>query len=108
MEDFESFKNFISNRFAVIRNAHNISARKLSIEMGQSSEYINQIENGRKMPSLEGLFNFCDFFNISIGEFFDATQVYPVEYKELISKLNKLNKDELSHIMKTIDLITKD
>ncbi len=108
MEDFESFKNFISNRFAVIRNAHNISARKLSIEMGQSSEYINQIENGRKMPSLEGLFNFCDFFNISIGEFFDDTQVYPVEYKELISKLNKLNKDELSHIMKTIDLITKD
>ena len=42
VEDFESFKKFISNRFAVIRNAHNISARKLSIEMGQSTEYINQ------------------------------------------------------------------
>ena len=57
-EDFESFKKFVSNRFAVIRNAHNISARKLSIEMGQSTEYINQIENGRKMPSMKVFLTF--------------------------------------------------
>ena len=89
MQDFESFKKFISNRFAVIRNAHNISARKLSIEMGQSTEYINQIENGRKMPSMEGLFNFCDYFKITIGEFFDSTQIYPVQYKEIIESYRR-------------------
>ena len=44
-EDFNCIKTFISNRFAIIRNAHKISAHKLSIEMGQSTEYINQIKN---------------------------------------------------------------
>jgi len=107
MEEFENLKYFISNRFATIRNAHNISARKLSIEMGQSTEYINQIENGRKMPSLEGLFNFCDYFKITISEFFDVTQKYPVQYKEIINELNKLDSEELSHIKKNIEYITR-
>ena len=107
MQDFESFKKFISNRFAVIRNAHNISARKLSIEMGQSTEYINQIENGRKMPSMEGLFNFCDYFQIIIGEFFDSTQIYPVQYKEIVENLNKLDNEELTHISKNIEYIAE-
>lgn len=106
-EEFESFKKFICNRFAVIRNAHNISARKLSIEMGQSTEYVNQIENGRKMPSLEGLFNFCDYFKITIGEFFDSTQTYPVQYKEIISNLNKLDNEELEHVAKNIEYIAR-
>lgn len=107
-EDFESFKKFVSNRFAVIRNAHNISARKLSIEMGQGTEYVNQIENGRKMPSMEGLFNFCDYFKITIGEFFDSTQIYPVQYKEIIENLNKLDNEELAHISKNIEYIARD
>ena len=107
MQDFESLKKFISNRFAVIRNAHNISARKLSIEMGQSTEYINQIENGRKMPSMEGLFNFCDYFKITIGEFFDSTLGYPVQYKEIIENLNKLDNEELAHISKNIEYISR-
>ena len=64
-------KNFIKERYAKIRLAHNISARKLSLELGQSTEYINQIENGKNMPSVEGLMNFCNYFNISMGEFFE-------------------------------------
>lgn len=107
MEDFESFKKFISNRFAVIRNNSNISARKLSLDMGQSSEYINQIENGHKMPSLEGLFNFCDYFGISMGEFFDESQTYPMEYKSIIETLNKLDKEQLEHVQKNIEYIAK-
>lgn len=107
MEDFENFKKFVSNRFAVIRNSSNISARKLSLDMGQSSEYINQIENGRKMPSLEGLYNFCDYFKISIGEFFDESQAYPIEYKSIIESLNKLDKEQLEHIKKNIEYIAK-
>ena len=92
-------KDFISNRFVKIRLAKNISARKLSIELGQSSQYINQIESGRKMPSLEMLLTFCDYFNISVAEFFDEEQTYPIQYKELLKYLNKLNTEELDEVM---------
>ena len=88
-------RTFIRNRYATIRNSHKISARKLSQELGQSTEYINQIENGKCMPSIEGLFNFCEYFNVSIAEFFQDNFKYPIEYKELISELNKLVAIEL-------------
>ncbi|MBE5735598.1 MAG: helix-turn-helix transcriptional regulator [Clostridiales bacterium] len=95
-------KQFIKERYYNIRNAHNLSARKLSIELGQSSEYINQIETGKNMPSIDGLINFCDYFNITLTEFFDENITYPVQYKELLSQLNKLDTKELELI---IDLI---
>ncbi len=98
-------KTFIKERYANIRNAHNISARKLSIELGQSSEYINQIETGKNMPSIEGLINFCEYFNISLTEFFNESIMYPVQYQTLISELNKLDALELEQIINLIKLI---
>lgn len=99
-------KSFIKQRYAIIRNARKISARKLSFELGQSSEYINQIENGKNMPSIEGLLNFCDYFGITPSEFFDDNINYPLEYREIIKELNKLDKLELEQItslLKTIN-----
>ncbi len=100
-------KNFVQKRYATIRLAHDISARKLSLELGQSTEYINQIENGKNMPSLEGLFNFCDYFGISLGEFFEENFEYPVEYRKIIEELNKLDSLELKQIYDLLLLINK-
>ncbi len=98
-------KKFVQTRYATIRLAHDISARKLSLELGQSSEYINQIENGKNMPSLEGLFNFCEYFGITLGEFFKEEVTYPVEYKKIIEQLNKLDSLELKQIYDLLLLI---
>ena len=40
-------KEFIRNRVYKIRTNQNISARNLSLELGMSSEYINQLEGGK-------------------------------------------------------------
>lgn len=100
-------REFIKERYANIRNAHNISARKLSFELGQSSEYINQIENGKNLPSIEGLINFCNYFNISIAEFFEEEFNYPIQYKKIINELNRLDSLELETIYKLIKLVNK-
>lgn len=98
-------RKFIQKRMANIRNAKNISARKLSLELGQSSEYINQIENGKNIPSIEGLINFCSYLNISMGEFFEENFEYPVQYREIIKNLNKLDAIELEKVSEIIKLI---
>ncbi len=100
-------KEYIRNRIANIRISKNISARKLSLELGMSSEYVNQVENGRLTPSLDFILNFCDYFGLSVSEFFNQTNVFPLEYKELLSELNKLTPDELSQIINIIKLINK-
>ena len=99
-------REFIRHRYSIIRNANNISARKLSFELGQSSEYINQIENGKSLPSLEGLINFCSYFKISIAEFFNEDFKYPIEYKAIIKDLNKLDRIELKLVEDLLKLLT--
>ena len=47
-------KSFIGKRIAVLRNAKKISARGMSLDLGQSSEYVNQIENGEVCRLLRG------------------------------------------------------
>lgn len=99
-------KDFIAKRFSIIRMAKNISARSLSLELGQSSQYINQIENGRKLPSIEGLYNFCEYFNISLGDFFNNAYEYPIQYRELLYCLNELDLEELKEITAIIRRIS--
>jgi len=98
-------KEFIKNRISSIRNKKNISARSLSLDLGMSSEYINQVENGRLMPSLDFIINFCDYFKITIGEFFDEKIIYPEQYKFIINELNKLTYNELTQIENFIKLL---
>ncbi len=100
-------KKFVQERISRIRNAHGISARKLSLELGQSTEYINQIENGKSLPSLEGLFNFCDYFKISLGEFFDESVNFPIEYAKIIEELNKMDKLAIDSVYELLKLINR-
>lgn len=100
-------KKFIAKRFAEIRSSRNISARRLSIELLQGSEYINQIENGRKMPSLEGLINFCNYFDISLAEFFDESNASPALNKDLIKQIEKLTVDERKALEGMVKAINK-
>ena len=100
-------KNYIKDRYAKIRLAHNISARKLSMELGQSTEYINQIENGRCLPSVEGLLNFRDYFQISVGEFFEERFQYPVQYSKIIEELNQMDEQTVGKIYELLKLINQ-
>jgi len=100
-------KDFIKERVYYIRNSKKISARNLSLELGMSSEYINQLESGRLTPSLDFILNFCDYFNISPSEFFDAETKYPIETKKIIEELNNLSQEDVTLILDLLKLVNK-
>ena len=77
------------------------------MELGQSTEYINQIENGRCLPSVEGLLNFCDYFQISVGEFFEERFQYPVQYSKIIEELNRMDEQTVGEIYEMVKLINQ-
>ena len=45
-----------SLRLAKLREERGVSARDMSLSMGQNPGYINNIESGKSMPSLSGIF----------------------------------------------------
>lgn len=56
-------------KFKEVREKHLMSIENLSIAMrGVSTDLIKKIEKGLFVPTLEYVFDFCNYFNVSIDE----------------------------------------
>lgn len=97
------YEDYTRNRIIQLRAQKNVSAREMSLSLGQNTSYITQIENKRALPSLEGLFYICDYFGITPQEFFDEGNACPEQLKGLMGKLKKLNPHRLAHIESLVD-----
>ena len=54
-----------SLRLARLREKKGVSARDMSLSIGQNPGYINNIETGKSMPSLTGIFYICEYLGVS-------------------------------------------
>lgn len=100
------YTQWFSERLAQLRMEKGVSARDMSLSLGQSESYINKIENKRTMPSMAGFFYICEYFGIEPQEFFDAKTISPTKTTELIQELGKLSPEKADHILLVIkDLI---
>ena len=92
------YEEFTQNRIAQLRMQKNVSARDMSLSLGQNNSYINQIENKKALPSLQGLFYICEYFGITPQQFFDDGSAYPVQLADLDEDMKKLDAASLEHI----------
>jgi transcriptional regulator with XRE-family HTH domain len=90
---------FIAGRLAKLRTEKGVSARDMSLTIGQANNYITNIENGKSAPSIQGFFYICDYLNISPKDFFDEGSTNPALLNELIEELKPLNTKALEHIL---------
>ncbi len=100
------YEEFTQNRVAQLRLQKDVSARDMSLSLGQNNSYINQIENKKALPSLQGLFYICEYFGITPQEFFDEGNSYPDQLSQLIANMKKLDEKALSHIAGLVDELT--
>lgn len=86
------FKNEFADRLSKLRLEKGVSTRDMSLSLGQNPGYINNIENGKALPSMSVFFSICDFLNISPSEFLDIENDNPEKIGEVVDDLKKLNK----------------
>ena len=86
-----------SLRLAQLRSEKGVSARDMSLSIGQNASYINNIENGKALPSMTGFFYICEYLNITPGEFFDAENKNPEKIQEVVENLKKLDSEQLDN-----------
>ena len=96
-----------SLRLAQLREKKGVSARDMSLSMGQNPGYINNIESGKSMPPLTGIFYICDYLGITPSEFFDMDTQNPTKLNEIIANLKRLNDRQLDTISMLIRDIVK-
>lgn len=97
-----------SLRIATLRTKKGVSARDMSLSMGQNPGYINNIESGKSLPSLLGIFYICDYLKITPSELFDTDVENPEKLKGIVEDLRHLNDKQLDTIATLVkDLINK-
>ena len=84
-------KQEFSERLSSLRLKKGVSARDMSLSIGQSAGYINNIENGINYPSMQVFFYICDYLDITPKEFFDTETVNPNKISELVGAVKGLN-----------------
>ena len=96
-----------SLRLAKLREDKGVSARDMSLSMGQNPGYINNIENGKSMPSLSGVFYICEYLGITPKEFFDMETECPVKAKELYEIAKGLSNEQLDNLIALAKFLQK-
>lgn len=96
------YEELIAKRLAFLRNAKGVSAREMSLDIGQNSSYINRIENGKSMPSMQGFIYICEYLGVTPSEFFASDAAMNSEALLLAKELEGLTKDELQLVKNLI------
>ena len=85
-------------RLATLRTKKNVSAREMSLAIGQNPNYINHIETGSATPSLSGFYYICEYLGVTPCEFFDLNSSNPEKLNNINEYLKKLNDEQLDII----------
>lgn len=105
--DYVDYLEWLPKRISQLRMDKGVSARDMSLSLGQSESYINKIENSRTLPSMAGFLYICEYFDISPQEFFDINRLSPQKTRELLSAIEKLTTSQAEHILQVIRDITE-
>lgn len=96
------YLSWFPERIAELRMQKNVSARDMSLSLGQSASYINKIENGHIMPSMAGFLYICEYFNMTPRQFFDVEAHAPVSAREIQRHLERLTPAQTEHILQVV------
>lgn len=100
-KDISVVKSGFAGSLRRLRERKGVSAREMSLSLGQGASYINDIESGRNLPSMAMFFEICEYLQSTPLEFFaytaglseaanvllTFTELLPAEDLELLSQL---------------------
>jgi len=90
--------DFICCRLSQLRNKKGVSAREMSLAIGQSNSYVNMIENKSFLPSMTEFLNICEYLQITPMEFFDEGIQNPIKLKTIFNDMRSLDDEQLTVI----------
>lgn len=99
--------DFFSLRLAELRMQKGVSAREMSLSLGQNGSYINRIENKLAYPSMQCFFYICEYLNITPEEFFNPGRQNPKKLRDVYENLVQLDAAQLDIVNAVINGLLK-
>ncbi len=91
-----------AERLAKLRVQKGVSAREMSLDLGQTHSFIHGFENRRSFPQMLNFFYICEYLGITPQEFFDYSNAKPLQGKELYDDFNKLDSASQEYVLRLV------
>ena len=93
------FEDLFYDRLIKLRAEKGVSAREMSLAIGQSPGYINGLENRNGFPSMQVFFYICEYLGVTPSEFFDNGNSHPIEYRGLLKDMDALDEESRRNVL---------
>ena len=93
------YEDFVPERIAQLRTKKGVSARDMSLSLGQANNYINNIENKKSLPAMQSFFYICEYLGVTPKEFFDDENADPQTLQEFMTEAKKLDSKSMEYIL---------
>lgn len=102
-----TYEEFFRDRLRFLRNEKNISAREMSLALGQNESYINKIETGKCSTSISSFFNICEYLKITPADFFNENVHNLQKTDGILSYLKSLSSKQVNYISELLCDLSK-
>ena len=96
---WDMFEDLFYDRLIKLRAEKGVSAREMSLAIGQSPGYINGLENRNGFPSMQVFFYICEYLGVTPSEFFDSGNSHPIEYRGLLKDMDALDEESRRNVL---------
>ena len=94
---------FIRQRITELREKKGVAEYKMSLELGHSRNYIQNIANGKSKPSIEEFLYICDYLGVTPSDFFDEQNKRPILIQKAVYGMSSLSDQDILLIISLID-----
>ena len=101
------YEEDFAKRLSQLRMEKGLSARDMSLSLGQNAGYINNIEAGKALPSMGSFFYICEYLQITPMDFFNYSSPRPQETELLLKSMNLLTTEQFESIRLIINELTR-
>ena len=97
------YEKWFPQRLTQLRAQKGVSARDMSLSIGQNTGYINSIENGKNFPTMKNFFYICEYLGVTPQEFFEDGNADPETIRGLVENLKKLDGEQVDALSKIVN-----
>lgn len=85
---------FFADRLTTLRLKRGVSEHRMSLDLGHSKNYIQNLTRGRSLPSFTEFLYICDYLQIPPSAFFDEDVHRGKAFSELVDVAIKLPEND--------------
>lgn len=107
VQDNMEYEKWFPQRLTQLRMQRGVSARDMSLSIGQNTGYINSIESGKNYPTMKNFFYICEYLHITPKEFFEDGTANPETIRKMVENLKKLDSEQVDALSKIVEGLAK-